>query len=96
MFVLISDDLSLPKSLQCGGFQKILEAAVIWFSGGGTKSVVHYDAVDNINCILDGEKTLVMFDKVRQNSQLNGGMNFLHIWYGNHDQVPWAAMLILS
>ena len=63
-FALFSDDFTLPKSLQCGGFQNVLTLSVIWFSSGGTKSVLHNDDVDNINCILDGGKSLVMIDKV--------------------------------
>ena len=34
----------------------------MWFSSGGTKSVVHTDSIDNINCLFRGEKTLVMVD----------------------------------
>ena len=42
----------------------MLQDAVVWFSSGGTKSVLHYDAVDNINCLFDGTKELVMINKV--------------------------------
>ena len=54
----------LPRPLRCGGFQSSLAIGVVWFSSGGTKSVFHSDDVDNINCILDGSKSLVMIDKV--------------------------------
>lgn len=47
----------------------MLQSAVLWFSSGGTKSVLHNDDVDNINCLLDGTKDLIMFDKVSQNIQ---------------------------
>jgi hypothetical protein len=36
----------------------------MWFSSGGTKSVLHNDGLDNINCLLDGSKDLIMFHKV--------------------------------
>lgn len=36
----------------------------MWFSSGGTKSVLHSDNVDNINCLFSGEKELYMVDKV--------------------------------
>ena len=39
----------------------------MWFSGGGTTSGLHSDGIDNINCIFDGWKTMVMIDKARQN-----------------------------
>ena len=33
-----------------------------WFSSGGTKSVLHNDDVDNINCLLRGKKQLLFID----------------------------------
>ena len=35
---------------------------IMWFSSGGTQSVVHTDAVDNINCVFDGSKEFVLID----------------------------------
>ncbi|XP_053405427.1 bifunctional peptidase and arginyl-hydroxylase JMJD5-like [Mercenaria mercenaria] len=63
----MKDEVLVPYSLQCGGFQDNLQDAVLWFSGGSTKSVLHYDTVDNINCLLDGEKKLVLIDKRYKN-----------------------------
>ena len=54
----------LLKSLSCGGYLQSLQDAVMWFSSGGTKSVLHFDAVDNINCLFSGKKELFMIDKV--------------------------------
>lgn len=59
----MKDEILVPHTLQCGGFQDNLQKAVLWFSGGDTTSVLHYDSVDNINCLLDGEKKLVLIDK---------------------------------
>ncbi|XP_067667198.1 bifunctional peptidase and (3S)-lysyl hydroxylase Jmjd7-like [Haliotis asinina] len=56
-------DMYIPRSLQCGGVQNHIETVVIWFSSGGTKSVIHNDSQDNINCLLDGTKNLVIFDR---------------------------------
>ncbi|KAK3097177.1 hypothetical protein FSP39_007148 [Pinctada imbricata] len=59
----IRDDVTVPCSLQCEDVidGKIVES-VMWFSSGGTKSVVHTDSVDNINCLYRGDKTFVMVD----------------------------------
>ena len=57
-------DIVLPPSLQCGGLQKLMLQAVLWFSSGGTRSVLHYDAMDNLNCVLDGYKQLFLVDVV--------------------------------
>ena len=35
---------------------------IMWFSSGGTKSVVHTDSVDNINCVFSGNKSFVLVD----------------------------------
>lgn len=51
--------------MQCGGLIDVLLNCVMWFSSGGTKSVLHNDDLDNINCLYDGTKDLVMIDKVR-------------------------------
>ncbi|XP_043194725.1 bifunctional peptidase and (3S)-lysyl hydroxylase Jmjd7-like [Amphibalanus amphitrite] len=55
-------DLALLPSAQCGGLQRLMMDAVLWFSSGGTKSVLHYDELDNINCVLDGYKHFFLVD----------------------------------
>lgn len=60
----VVEDLNLPLSLQCGGFQNLQETVVLWFSSGGTKSHLHRDMLDNINCLLDGKKEIIFIDKV--------------------------------
>lgn len=57
------DDMSIPRSIQCGGFQNVMETVVLWFSSGGTKSVLHLDEMENFNCLLDGTKDLVIVDR---------------------------------
>lgn len=34
----------------------------MWFSSGGTKSVAHTDDYDNILCLLQGRKKLILVD----------------------------------
>lgn len=58
-------DLSLFPCLSCGGYDRVVTDIVMWFSSGGTKSVLHNDGVDNINCLFSGEKELYMVDPVR-------------------------------
>lgn len=36
---------------------------VMWFSSGGTSSVIHNDDSENINCLLEGSKSMVMFNR---------------------------------
>ncbi|XP_062516710.1 bifunctional peptidase and arginyl-hydroxylase JMJD5-like [Corticium candelabrum] len=64
---------SIPKTMQsevlvlpcltCGGAANRILDAVMWFSSGGTKSVLHFDGVENINCVLDGWKEVFLVDK---------------------------------
>lgn len=60
---IMRDDIFLLKCLLCGGYTDSLQDGVIWFSNGGTKSVLHFDAIDNINCLMSGTKELFMVDK---------------------------------
>ncbi|CAB3977741.1 Hypothetical predicted protein [Paramuricea clavata] len=60
---IMRDDIYLLKCLLCGGFTDELQDSVMWFSNGGTKSVLHYDAIDNINCLMSGTKELFMVHK---------------------------------
>ncbi|EDO37253.1 predicted protein [Nematostella vectensis] len=61
------EDYMLLHSLACGGFTNVLQDAVMWFSSGGTKSVLHYDSLENINCLFSGNKNFVMIDKKYMN-----------------------------
>ena len=66
-FPCSTDDIFLLKCLLCGGYTDSLQDSVMWFSNGGTKSVLHFDAIDNINCLISGTKELFMVDKVYTN-----------------------------
>ncbi|KAI0233047.1 hypothetical protein LSAT2_016683 [Lamellibrachia satsuma] len=56
-------DLSLLRPVLCGGWQDHIEGAQVWLSGGGTQSVLHSDGMENINCMFDGRKQIIMMDK---------------------------------
>ncbi|RDD43635.1 Lysine-specific demethylase 8 [Trichoplax sp. H2] len=53
-------DVYLPSCLQCQVFT--LTDDVMWFSSGGTKSVLHTDGYQNLNCLFRGTKDLVMIN----------------------------------
>lgn len=52
----------LPPCLLCGGFTSRLQDASLWFSSGGSKSFLHMDTVDNINCLMSGVKEWFIVD----------------------------------
>ncbi|XP_032229614.2 uncharacterized protein LOC5505291 isoform X2 [Nematostella vectensis] len=58
------EEFSLPECLLCGGFTHALQDSVLWFSSGGTKSHLHNDKVENINCLFSGEKVWFFVDQI--------------------------------
>ncbi|CAF0941002.1 unnamed protein product [Brachionus calyciflorus] len=58
----LKKDVLLPQPLQCGQAPTVLEETIMWFSSGGTSSVVHTDDYENILCVFDGTKELVLVD----------------------------------
>ncbi|XP_030832561.1 bifunctional peptidase and arginyl-hydroxylase JMJD5 [Strongylocentrotus purpuratus] len=66
----MSDEFCLLRCLLCGGFPTSLVDTILWYSSGGTKSVLHFDGVDNINCIMDGSKEVFLVDK-REQANIN-------------------------
>mmetsp|Transcript_57287 Transcript_57287/g.177546 ORF Transcript_57287/g.177546 Transcript_57287/m.177546 type:complete len:272 (+) Transcript_57287:1-816(+) len=57
----LSDEVYLLPAMNCGGFQRRMSQSVLWFSSGGTKSVIHFDAQQNIHCMLAGEKKWILW-----------------------------------
>lgn len=55
-------DVLMPASLRCDETRELLQTQVTWFSSGGTKSVLHNDDVDNINCLYRGKKELLFIE----------------------------------
>ncbi|KAJ8026801.1 Lysine-specific demethylase 8 [Holothuria leucospilota] len=55
-------DVLMPLPLQCTQVINNLVDCLLWISGGGTKSVLHNDNVDNINCIFSGRKEFLLLN----------------------------------
>ncbi|XP_076466730.1 tRNA wybutosine-synthesizing protein 5-like [Babylonia areolata] len=64
-------DVMVPCSIQ---HKELLENSMalvmLWFSSGGTKSVIHTDSFDNIICVIRGEKAFVMVDPARDRDKI--------------------------
>lgn len=59
----LAKDVPLPGPLCCPEvYENLLIMNVMWFSSGGTKSVVHTDSAENIMCLYQGRKQFVMVD----------------------------------
>jgi len=60
-------DVSFLPCLRCGGFLNFLDVNNMWMGAGGSKSVIHYDDQDNINCMISGRKRfLFMHPKYKE------------------------------
>ena len=60
----VSAETLIPPVLQCGGIQDNLHSPGLFFSSGGDKTLLHYNDVDSLTCLLDGGQEFVLFDKV--------------------------------
>lgn len=68
----LRQDVPLPGPLQCDQlYENNLVENVMWISSGGTRSVVHTDAADNINCQYVGVKTYVIVDPDKYGAQVD-------------------------
>ena len=52
----MSKEIYVLPFLTCGSFKERLLEANLWLSSGGTKSLLHKDADNAINCLLNGTK----------------------------------------
>lgn len=60
-------DVEFLPVLTCGGSTNFLDTTSMWMGRGGSKSVVHYDDQDNLNCMFDGHKRFIfMHPKYRK------------------------------
>lgn len=66
-------ELLLPAVLRAPGFRSALTRPQLWFSSGGTSSVFHADGLENIHCVLDGEKTFLLVNKSHGSAIEHGG-----------------------
>ena len=52
----------VPRPLSCGGFRDHFMSTVMWFSSGGTKSVLHTDSSENLHCLVSGRKEFLLIE----------------------------------
>ena len=59
--------------------QNIVPLQLMWYSSGGTKSVLHQDSFENINCLYRGSKRLLIaeYPKFKKEVCIPLSINFL-------------------
>ena len=58
----LGKQLLLPRFLECAQLVRTLDRWLLWMSSGGSKSVIHRDASDNVLCQLHGTKRLALWN----------------------------------
>ncbi|CAB4003102.1 Lysine-specific demethylase 8 [Paramuricea clavata] len=95
-------DVDVLSCLSCGTFTKRIMEATLWLSSGGTSSLLHRDADNAINCLLNGTKDWILIDPkhedkipIAQGDKGYGGFAVLDvnsvnlIKYSDFQHVPW-------
>ena len=60
LLTTVLDIRKVPSCLLCGTFRDFVHETNFWMSSGGTRSVIHYDADENLHCIINGSKDFMM------------------------------------
>jgi hypothetical protein len=56
----LAEEVRVLPCLMCGTFSERILEANLWLSSGGTKSMLHKDADNAINCLLNGTKDWIL------------------------------------
>ena len=54
---------TIPAMLLCCEIPEKISQVNVWFSSGGTSSVLHVDNFENLHCLVDGVKNMVLIHK---------------------------------
>lgn len=63
---IMARDINVLPCLSCGTFLERIMEANLWLSSGGTSSLLHRDADNAINCLLNGTKDWILIDPIHE------------------------------
>ena len=52
----------VPRPFTCGGFREHFLYVYMWFSSGGTRSILHTDTSENLHCVVSGRKEFLLME----------------------------------
>jgi len=89
----LQKDVLMPPPLRCNNTRKLMLDHVTWMSTGGTKSVLHNDDLDNINCLFRGSKELLFINPNKYEGKVpidrpQGGYSSLDVDKVNFTKFP--------
>ncbi|XP_046850190.1 uncharacterized protein LOC124443722 [Xenia sp. Carnegie-2017] len=98
----MATEINVLPCLSCGTFVNRLMEANLWLSSGGTSSMLHRDADNAINCLLNGTKDWILIDPkhedkipIAKGDSGYGGFAVLDVnkvnllKYSKFQNVPW-------
>ena len=62
----MTKDINILSCLSCGSLVNHILEADLWLSSGGTSSLLHRDADNAINCLLNGTKNWILIDPLHE------------------------------
>jgi len=81
----LAKEVRVLPCLMCGSFAERILEANLWISSGGTKSMLHKDADNAINCLLNGTKDWIL---IHPENEENVSNSLLHIdYYLDNDRI---------
>ncbi|XP_078676600.1 uncharacterized protein LOC144913655 [Branchiostoma floridae x Branchiostoma belcheri] len=103
-------EMQVPRSLLCGAFRRSILESNLWLSGGGTRSLLHYDADHNLHCLVSGRKDFIMVEAKYEDlldvdvKRRYSGSSFSHLDMDRIDllahpqvaDVPWTWATLLG
>ena len=101
-------DVTVISPLTCGLLKDRLVEVDLWMSGGGTKSILHKDAYNAINCLYNGTKKWKLIEykyedkiyKAWEPPQMVGGFSRINVLsvdllkYPKVSEVPWSFLTV--
>ncbi|XP_078697158.1 uncharacterized protein LOC144925121 [Branchiostoma floridae x Branchiostoma belcheri] len=99
----MSKEVLVLPCVRCGSFKNRVLEANLWLSSGGTKSLLHKDADNAFNCLLNGTKDWILIDPehevnvpiAEEASGEYGGFSLINVdhvnlqRYPDFAKVPW-------
>jgi len=92
----ITKEIHLPWCVLCADMAGRIETSSMWVSGGGTRSLLHSDGYDNMNCVYSGSKEFYLASpRHEENFYYDGSFSTVDVEkvdfekYKDLQKVPW-------
>jgi len=85
----MAGDVEILPFLSCSYGTNFMDINNMWWSSGGTKSVIHNDDQDNVNCLFEGQKRMIFWHpsdkaKIESIERSSSGYLVTHLTLGDY------------